>query len=793
MTSNSLSTNSLQNTANNTAGPKRLKGAFLWHSCRSYWWLAVICSVVYGFAGPIATLLKIDSITQPSPSNYAAAQTEETLLNSHLQQMAQWFSSSGFLFLYCTAIVLAAVIGCVMFFYLQQKRQVFFYHSQPITRTRLFWNQYATGLLLNVIPLLLMVLLTVLATFAHGFGAALTTLGVLQNVLYMLLYLLASYSIAVLAGQLAGTMLTQLALNAVLHFAIPAAVWIVQLMMELFFATHSVSSSLLMVAMRFSPLGALFVYADRFDFSYYDRKATAMTVNQMELGMLLTELAMIAVCTALAWFLYQKRPSEATGKALVYPFSEPILKGYLMFIAGVAGGMIFYAMGSKLFFYFALLAFAVLTHMTCEVIFQQDFKAMLGRMPQCVVLVVLIVAVVCLFRFDVFGYDRYLPEVSQVQQVRLDVNNGDFYSYNNYGSNFMEQAFCDDEAVKQQVHDLLQQVIAQKQYRSSDFDGYRRDETGQRNYISVEVDYVLQNGQQVSRCYRSVPCDAIQEAYAALYNQAAFREAWYQRILQITPQSLESLQVGNTLIYQAYDTSNDMDIQVDGKAHIVTARPIVTTTTATERAAVDTDTSLADELAQSDDKAVAAQLLQAYQQDLRDRQFATIQQPEIYKLDISAYKPDLPGLKWHANAVVYPGDKRTMAILQALQITNIVVDANCDRAVVFRCNQDMTEEELRSILDEKGLEKNTRVSGDVDAYITYLQGTAEVVADIEGHSAVKQFIDQTYLCHNAGAFPAFDSKHFVLLRYNYQDKPDSGELFWELQLVYANTLPEQYQ
>ena len=148
MTSNSLSTKKQKNS-----------GALLLHSLRSYWWLAVICSVVYGFAGPIFTLLKLDSITRPSQSNYLASATEEGLLETHLGQMARWLHVEGFMMLYLSAVVLAAIIGCVMFFYLQQKKQVNFYHSQPITRTRLFINQYVAGLLVNVVPLLLMVVL----------------------------------------------------------------------------------------------------------------------------------------------------------------------------------------------------------------------------------------------------------------------------------------------------------------------------------------------------------------------------------------------------------------------------------------------------------------------------------------------------------------------------------------------------------------------------------------------------------------------------------------------------------
>ena len=186
------------------------KGSLLLHSCRSYWWLVVICAVVYGFAGPVFTLLNISDILSPSTSNYLASQTEEMLHQQHLESLAKYLSAEAFIFLYASAVVLAAVIGCVMFFYLQQKKQVNFYHSQPIHRTRLFLNQYITGLIVNVIPLVVMIVVMMLIVMAYGLGGALNMAAILQHGVYLLLLLWASYSIAVLAGQLTGTLFIHL-------------------------------------------------------------------------------------------------------------------------------------------------------------------------------------------------------------------------------------------------------------------------------------------------------------------------------------------------------------------------------------------------------------------------------------------------------------------------------------------------------------------------------------------------------------------------------------------------------
>ncbi|MBQ2034510.1 MAG: hypothetical protein II218_01215 [Peptococcaceae bacterium] len=227
------------------------------YTLRSYWWIAVICSVVYGFAGPVFTMLKLDSISGANDPLSAS----EFFLKTQMSQMVRWFCIEGFMPLYFSAVVLAAVIGCVMFFYLQQKKQVNFYHSQPITRTRLFWNQYIVGLVLNIVPLVIMTAVSFMIVAFYGFGSIIRIGVIVHHLLQMVLMLLASYSIAAFAGQLTGMMATHMLLNAVLHFAVPVGAWIVSMMCSLFFATHT-GTSMIEDSLKFSPFCAVFQYLD---------------------------------------------------------------------------------------------------------------------------------------------------------------------------------------------------------------------------------------------------------------------------------------------------------------------------------------------------------------------------------------------------------------------------------------------------------------------------------------------------------------------------------------------------
>ena len=761
MTSNSLSTKT------ETKAGKR--GVFLMHSLRSYWWIAVICSVVYGFAGPVFTMLKLDSITSGSYAREISS--GELLMQTQMEQMTRWFRQEGFMPLYFSAIVLAAVIGCVMFFYLQQKKQVNFYHSQPITRTRLFLNQYAAGLILNIVPLLVMIAVSFVVVAAYGMGSIINIGAILQHTLYMLLFLLASYSIAVFAGQLAGTMATHMAINAVLHFGVPLAAWIVNLMYSLFFATYN-GAPIIENCLKFSPFCAAFQYLSEIS---YQGNSYVMTTEAMAGSVLAAQIGMTVLLFAASWFLYQKRPSEAAGKAMVYPASEPILKAYLMFIVGIAAGLVFQAVGSRMFFYFAVITFAILMHMTCEVIIQHDFKAMGKRLSHCAVILVLILAVVGVFRFDLLGYDSYLPEPDEVQQVSLVVPGAEHL--NSYGD---DGNFTQDADVKQGVYNLLQPIVNEKLYRSSDFDGnqspydYMNQET-----TSITVEYRLKNGNVKSRIYRAVTAESIEENYKALYNQNAYRESVYADVLQARPEDVYHMGINNTRIY---DQDEDAKRQVMETTSTMVNGEIVVTTEAVSK-------EYPKQAMQNYDTMAA--ILEAYKQDVRNRQFDAVKTAQKYTVEVQLPHDRYIGY-YGFNMPVYEDDVNTMAILNQMDIDKN--ERNFSDALIFRC-EEKTEAELRDMLNVAYnlLEEDAKSQKDIDNMnvercMELLSSQAELTGHISGVEQVNQFIQESDLLSGSGIFAEFDSTHFVLLRYNHTGSND-----WQNQLFYKGTVPVQYQ
>ena len=758
MTSNSLSTKS---------GNTGRKESFIMYTLRSYWWIAVICSVVYGFAGPVFTMLKLDSISGTNDP----LSTSEFFLETQMSQMVRWFCIEGFMPLYFSAVVLAAVIGCVMFFYLQQKKQVNFYHSQPITRTRLFWNQYIVGLVLNIVPLVIMTAVSFMIVAFYGFGSIIRIGVIVHHLLQMVLMLLASYSIAAFAGQLTGMMATHMLLNAVLHFAVPVGAWIVSMMCSLFFATYT-GTSMIEDSLKFSPFCAVFQYLDH---ASYGNNGSVMTVEPLSGSTIAVQIGMILLLSGLSWLLYQKRPSEAAGKAMVYSFSEPVLKAYLMFIVGITAGMVFQAVGSKMFFYFAVISFAILTHMTCEVIIQNDFKAMGKRFSHCAVILVLILGIVGVFRFDLLGYDSYLPEPDEVQQVSLVVMGAEHINY--YGD---DGNFTQDTDVKQGVYDLLQPIVNEKLHRSSDFAGnqspydYRNQET-----TSITVQYRLKNGDVKSRIYRAVTAESIEENYKALYNQEAYRESIYADLLSARTEDVYQMNVDGTWIY---DQERDAERQVMETTSALENGEIVVTTQAVSKEYPEQDMQNYDTM---------AAILEAYKQDVRDRQFEALKTAQKYKIEIQLpQKTGRYASYYYFDMPVYKSDVRTMALLEQMDIDQN--ERNYSDALIFRC-EEKTEAELRTMLDTayNVLAETSQTDKEnltVERCKEILAYEAELTGHITGTDNVDRFINECDLLNSGGIFVDYDQTHFVLLRYNHTGSND-----WQTQLFYNGTVPAVYQ
>jgi len=142
---------------------------------------------------------------------------------------------------------------------------------------------------------------------------------------------------------------------------------------------------------------------------------------------------MAAILVVLSRQLYKKRPSEAAGNALAFPYVGDIIRFLIVIPSGLFFGILFSAMGvmSSIFWlYFGTIVGAVLAHGFMEVVFHFDIKAAVGKKIQLLASMILLFCVVNIFCFDIFGYDSYVPEEKDLEEIAYFINIGEYE--NNY-------------------------------------------------------------------------------------------------------------------------------------------------------------------------------------------------------------------------------------------------------------------------------------------------------------------------------------------------------------------------
>lgn len=133
---------------------------------------------------------------------------------------------------------------------------------------------------------------------------------------------------------------------------------------------------------------------------------------------------------ALAVFLAVKRKSEHAGTPFAFDRVRDTVKALLVCLAGLLGGMLFHVMSSGLWSIFWMLfgitCGAFLAWMLCNTIFYKTPKMMFtGKRAVCILTAVMMVFSLG-FRFDILGFDNYVPSNTMTHEIELELNDVTF-------------------------------------------------------------------------------------------------------------------------------------------------------------------------------------------------------------------------------------------------------------------------------------------------------------------------------------------------------------------------------
>ena len=498
-------------------------------------------------------------------------------------------------------ITAAVVIGVSSFAYLHNKKKVDFYHSIPVRREALFGVQFSGGIFIVGAAYGLNLLLLTGVAMSYGVPAG-RILGAMAGgwALNMLYYAL-MYSTAVAAMMMTGNIVVGVLGTGVFFFLLPGIMLLLCWYCGTFFVTTarylwSSDQSPFMWGVRY--LSPFSVYINSFGW-----KMNELSKHVPEL--ICTVLAFLAV-TTLDLGLYRKRPSEAAGKAMAFKKSMPPIRILLVLGIGLAGGMFFWSLQSRLRWgLFGTMVSVVLTHCIVEIIYHFDFKKMFCHRLQLGLCLAAGILAFLSFRYDWYGYDSYIPSKEEIVSASLDIGvDSSWLSDKTFetGSDgklqrryadpyeYIEEnmVLTDKEAVMSMVEEGRKRALEGRDERLgirkavARIDGYhsnaarsiggadgptsiflamktgsKEDSEQEKFETNMTVCYRLANGREVRRSY-SLPLSAVMDSYEALYRQDAYKEGMY-RILSQEPGQVK--QVLYREADQVMDVSQDSRVQ----------------------------------------------------------------------------------------------------------------------------------------------------------------------------------------------------------------------------------------
>lgn len=414
-------------------------------------------------------------------------------------------------FVKLAVIILAVTCGVSMFAYLHNRRKVDFYHSLPISRSRLFAVDYATGALCALVPYLVLHALSIVSACAMGFGEVVNAslIGVIaSNVIFFFLL----YAMAAVTTILCGNTVITLLLGLWVYFGptLVTALW--QGLKSMFFQTYVMDASMasLLFCNKFAPLIQYFGVNGTKMHSWAVEPVYAMDYSAglqepSAIGLLIGYAVAAIVITALALFLFRIRKSERAGTALAFnPIKLPV-KIIICVVMGTAFAEIFKMLvyESELWFWVGLVLGTVIFHCVVEIIYAFDFRAIFRKPLQLVIILAVLCAGLLTMQADVFGYDEWLPDEGSIAAAA-------------------PMGYVGESALLSEPEN----IAAARQLAALGVESLNNtDENAQKACITVT--FKLKNGKVKSRSYELPATDEVFTLKKQIYQSAEYKQkAW---------------------------------------------------------------------------------------------------------------------------------------------------------------------------------------------------------------------------------------------------------------------------
>lgn len=475
-------------------------------------WLLAMTALVLFIAQPVALMLSLSDRLEDVRNHHM---TMQTVVDFYVGKMG--FESGETVVVLIMVAIVSAFTG---FQYLHSKIKLDFYHSLSVKRMGLFFIQFLSGVLIYVIPAFICMLFALAVGGVNGLLTGSIVILALKAFLIHILYYLVIYGTAIMAVMMTGKIIVAFLALSVFFFYGPVVNLILNGLVYKFFTTAIGGGRGIfdMMASYFSPLTFCLIMEGKLSTGH-----ASVGSKWLCIGIL---LLLALVITALCLLLYTIRKTEMADHSMAFPKTEGIIKFLLAVPISIAIGFYASAMVSTNSFIWLLAGTvfgSLVSSILIEFIYHMDIREVFRHKLQMILALIVGIGIILVFRFDVVGYDMYLPDKEDISEmaVSYDPVNGS-YAYktevteNGTSSYYGELYGLEGNAVKNfdPIYEMAQEGVK-----------WVKDES-RYEQERIAVRYILKSGRSVYRCYY-VPRELVNEKMGLLYNTREFKDVNY--------------------------------------------------------------------------------------------------------------------------------------------------------------------------------------------------------------------------------------------------------------------------
>lgn len=418
--------------------------------------------------------------------------------------------------------LLAICSAIYSFNYMHSKAVSVSIHSLPLNRSKIFITQFTSGLIIVSLPVIINgIVLLVFANRLTGRAEELISKGYfdkgidpLRNMMSIseilsflgisLIAVILSYSLSVLAGIIAGNLISQAIVAIILNSALVAIAYCIKELSSIFIFGYATLPEYIKGSQGFF---ADLITGDSLIQHLHPLYYAVTNYGVGSWAFLLAWLLISCAIALLAYLLYTKAKLERSGENAIYKFSNNITTIIISFVAMVSVGVLIPDFIPGYYqFAFPFVVTGILTFLVCQMVLHKKINIfdvdLVKRLCVFAGVVVILIAVPI---FDLGGFERKVPEVSAIKNVTIDYD-----SVDNAGA---MDAFDKKLIIKEKAN--IESIV---NYHKKILDKQKEVETAMKKEIESSYDdvddyeilrvikfvYTLENGTVMARGY-SVP------------------------------------------------------------------------------------------------------------------------------------------------------------------------------------------------------------------------------------------------------------------------------------------------